>query len=134
MRHLMVVVLLVVTATLPAGAQKKAFTIADLYRLRSVEDPQISPDGKQVACVVRESNLDKGTTNCEIYLVNTDGSNLRRMTNNPAADTHPRWSPDGSSLLFLSTRKDDQQAWILPVNGGEPRQITTFSAGVGRLL
>ncbi len=53
------------------------------------------------------------------------------MTNNPAADTHPRWSPDGSSLLFLSTRKDDQQAWILPVNGGEPRQLTTFSAGVG---
>ena len=131
MRHLMVVLLLFVTAALPAGAQKKAFTIADLYRLQSVEDPQVSPDGKQIAFVVRESNLEKGTANSEIYLINADGSTLRRMTNNPAADTHPRWSPDGSSLLFLSTRKNDQQAWLLPVNGGEPRQLTTFSAGVG---
>ncbi len=57
MRHLMFVLLLFVIAALPAGAQKKAFTIADLYRLRSVEDPQVSPDGKLIAFVVRESNL-----------------------------------------------------------------------------
>lgn len=131
MRHIILVALLSIGAVLPAAAQKRAFTIADLYRLQSVEDPQVSPDGRQIAFVVRESNLEKGTTNSEIYLINKDGSNLRRMTNNPAAETHPRWSPDGSSLLFLSTRKDDQQAWIIPVNGGEPRQLTTFSAGVG---
>ena len=111
-------------------AQKRAFTIADLYRLRTIDDPQMSPDGKQIAFVVREDNLAQGTGNSEIYVIRTDGTGLRRMTNNPATDISPRWSPDGRSILFLSTRKNGSQAWSIPENGGEPRQLTNFSAGV----
>ncbi len=115
---------------LPLQAQKRAFTIADLYKIKSVNDPQISPDGKQIAFVVTEYFLEKGESNSEIYLMNADGSNLRQMTNNPAGDFHPRWSPDGKYLLFVSTRNEGAQAWLLPVNGGEPRQLTHFSTGV----
>jgi dipeptidyl aminopeptidase/acylaminoacyl peptidase len=131
MRRIAAALFIVLLIALPASAQKKPFAIADLYRLKAVEDPQFSPDGSQIAFVVRESDLAKGTTNNEIYLIRPDGSGLRRMTNNPAADTHPRWSPDGTSLLFLSTRKNGAQAWVLPIDGGEPRQLTDFSAGVG---
>jgi dipeptidyl aminopeptidase/acylaminoacyl peptidase len=113
-----------------SAAQKRAFTIADLYALKGVEDPQFSPDGKWIAFVMREDDLATGKSNSEVYAVSSEGSTLRRLTNNPAADTHPRWSPDGTSLLFLSTRKNGQQAWILPMNGGEPRQLTDFSPGV----
>ena len=112
-------------------AQKRAFTLEDLYRLRTIEDPQISPDGKQIAFVVREDNLTQGTGNSEIYVIRTDGTRLRRLTNNPATDNTPRWSPDGRSILFLSTRKNGSQAWSIPEDGGEPRQLTNFSAGVG---
>jgi dipeptidyl aminopeptidase/acylaminoacyl peptidase len=129
-RYAAALVALVILA-FPAPGQKKPFAIADLYRLSGIEDPQFSPDGSQIAFVVRESNLAKGTTNNEIYLIRADGSGLRRMTNNPSSDNHPRWSPDGSSLLFVSTRKNGAQAWILPLAGGEPRQLTDFSAGVG---
>ena len=131
MRRIAALAFLCIAGLLSTDAQKKPFTIADLYRVRSVEDPRFSPDGKQIAFVVRESMLAKGTTNSDIYLVNADGSNLRQLTNNPAADTHPRWSPDGTSLLFLSTRKEGQQAWLLPLLGGEPRQLTRFAAGIG---
>ncbi len=114
-----------------APAQKRPFTIEDLYRLRLIEDPQVSPDGRQIAFVVQEDNLRQGKSNAEIYVINADGTNLRRMTNNPAADNTPRWSPDGSTLLFISTRTNGAQAWSLPLNGGEPRQLTDFSPGVG---
>ena len=123
--------LLLCLAVVPGLTQKRAFTIEDLYRLRTIEDPQISPDGRQIAFTVREDNLHKGTSNSDIYVIGIDGSNLRRMTNNPASDNTPRWAPDGSSILFISTRSNGPQAWSLPLNGGEPQQITDFSPGVG---
>ncbi len=115
----------------PAAAQKRAFSVADLYRLRAVEDPQLSPDGRYIAFVFREDDMLKGTGNSDIYVIRTDGSNLRRMTYDPATDNHPRWSGDGRSLLFLSTRSNGSQAWVIPADGGEPRQLTDFSQGVG---
>lgn len=130
MHRLLSVIIIAVLIACPSPGQKKPFAIADLYRLKGVEDPQFSPDGKQIAFVVRESDLAKGTSNSEIYLIRPDGTGLRRMTNNPAADTHPRWAPDGRSILFVSSRKNGQQAWLLPVDGGEPRQLTDFAAGV----
>ncbi len=130
MYRLCILVLLLAGSCIPASAQKKPFAIADLGRLRSVEDPQVSPDGSLIAFVARENNLAAGTSNADIYLVTSDGGTLRRMTRDPGQDSHPRWSPDGKTLLFVSTRKDGSQAWLLPVEGGEPRQLTDFAPGV----
>ena len=60
--------------------------------------PAFSPDGKRVAFV---SNSDG---NQEIYLVNTDGTGLVRLTRNPADDTLPAFSPDGKRIIFSSNR------------------------------
>jgi dipeptidyl aminopeptidase/acylaminoacyl peptidase len=111
-------------------AEKRPFTIADFYHIKGVADPQISPDGKKIAFTVTQSFLEEGKTNADIYLMNADGSDIRQLTDNPAADNHPRWSPDGKSLLFLSTRKDGQQAWLLPLEGGEPKQLTNISTEI----
>lgn len=113
------------------GAQKRAFTIADLYRIRSIEDPQFSPDGKRIAFVATEDDLSAGTSHAAVYVMDSDGGNQRRLTSNADRDTHPRWSPDGTEILFLSTRKKGAQAWVIPLQGGEPKQLTDFSAGVG---
>ncbi len=126
--------LLVCCLAIPGISQKRAFTIEDLYRLRTIDDPQISSDGTQIAFVVHEDSLAQGRGNSEIYVIRTDGTGLRRMTNNPATDNAPRWSPDGKSILFLSTRKNGSQAWSIPENGGEPRQLTNFSAGVNEAI
>ncbi|MGA9408239.1 MAG: S9 family peptidase [Bacteroidota bacterium] len=113
-----------------AFAQKRPFAIEDLYHIKGVADPQISPDGRKIAFTVTENNLPEGKSNSEIYLMDADGNNIRKLTNNPAADNHPRWSPDGKSILFLSTRHEGMQAWLLPLDGGEPVQLTHFSPGV----
>ncbi len=111
-------------------AQKQPFSIEALYKIKNVSDVQLSPDGRKVAFVVTSYNLKKGTSNSDIYLMNLDGSKQIRMTNNAAHDYHPRWSPDGQNILFVSDREEGAQAWILPVNGGEPYRITDFSTGV----
>ncbi len=111
-------------------AQQKPFTIIDLYKIKQIRDPQFSPDGKHIVFVVTVSNVEEGKTNSDIYIIDTDGKDLRRLTNNPADDEHPRWSRDGKSILFLSDRKDGTQVWLLPIDGGEPTQLTTISTNV----
>ncbi len=130
MKRLPVLCLAFLLLASSSDGQKRACTIADLYAVKTVSDPQFSPDGRWIAFVVQEDDLAKAKSNSEIYVIGADGLSLRRLTNNPAADTHPRWSPDGRSILFLSTRKHGQQAWLLPFEGGEPRQLTDLSSEV----
>jgi Tol biopolymer transport system component len=74
-------------------------------RIRSiyVEYPSWAPDGKRVAFM---SPTPYGTENYEIYVMNVDGSGLRRLTNSPGPDGWPAWSPDGDTIAFSSTRDD----------------------------
>ena len=113
-----------------AWAQKRAFKLSDLYRLKYVSDLQISPDGKQAAFTMTESYLERGRTNSELYVINLDGSGLKKLTSNSAADYSPKWMPDGKSLLFLSSRFNGTQAWRLPMDGGEAEQLTNVSTGL----
>jgi len=122
--------LFVVATSASAYAQKRPFTIADLYKIKNVTDPNISPNGKQVVFTVTEYFLEKGKSKTDIYLMNIDGSGLRQLTYNEAADLHPRWSPDGRWILFLSSREDGMQAWRLPIDGGEAEKLTDVSTGV----
>jgi dipeptidyl aminopeptidase/acylaminoacyl peptidase len=130
----MILALLLVIAANSAAENplpdNRALTIADLYDLRSVDDPQCSPDGTRVAFTVTTHDMEKGKSNTDIYMMNADGSELRQLTFNDDSDAHPRWSPDGESLLFVSTRENGAQVWRLPVRGGEARQLTDFSMGV----
>ena len=109
---------------------KRAFTIEDLYRIKNVEDPHYSPDGTKIAFVLQESRLDGGKTLTDIYLIDADGQNLRQLTQHPSTDNHPRWSADGKTLYFVSTRTNGSQLWALPLNGGEPGQLTDVGVGV----
>jgi dipeptidyl aminopeptidase/acylaminoacyl peptidase len=129
MTRILPITSLILLAVLSPAQPKRAFTIEDLYSVRSVEDPQFSPEGREIAFVVSTSDFKTGTTNSDIYLIDSDGQHLRQLTNSPALDNHPRWSSDGKSMYFVSGRKGGNQLWALPLDGGEPRQLTTFSFG-----
>jgi len=128
---LLILNILIVAVAAPAQTtEKRALTIADLYDLKSVGDPQFSPDGKRIAFRVTEFDMEKGKSDSDIYIMNADGSEIRRLTWREGADYHPRWSPDGKWLMFVSTRENGAQAWRLPIDGGEAEQLTDFSMGV----
>lgn len=112
------------------AAEKRACTIADLYRLKGVADPRISPDGKRVLFTVSESDLAKGKSLTQVWVVDAEGGEPRQVTRAESSSRAPRWSPDGRSILFLSGRKEGSQAWVLPVETGEARALTKLSTGV----
>ena len=66
------------------------------------DSPAISPDGQQIVFLTarHDPNPQFPDLKYEIYVMNVDGSNLRRLTNTGAAENHPAWSPDGSQILF----------------------------------
>ena len=105
----------------------------DIALLRTVGDPQISPDGASVAYTVGTMDLAKDKRATNLWLARWDGSENRALTSGEQKQTHPRWSPDGRTLAFLSSRSDeheDDQVWLLPVAGGEAERVTEIKGGV----
>src|SRR5258707_3944641 len=115
---------LLATLTPPVGAQKRAITVDDYLALKSVGNPQLSPDGKWVAYTVTEPSLKDNRGITRIWLAEVASGSARQLTAGPGSDPQPRWSPHGRPLPFVSTRGDGAQVWGLAVAGGEGRPVT----------
>ena len=70
--------------------------------------------------------------NWEIYVVNTDGSGLRRLTNNAANDGLPAWAPDGRAIAFVSDQEGGWAVWAMNPDGSGRRKL--FPIGDGGLV
>jgi dipeptidyl aminopeptidase/acylaminoacyl peptidase len=93
---------------------------------------RLSPDGAYLAYVVERSDREENERRSEIWLLATITGVTLRFTASTARDFAPRWSPDGASLAFLSTRDGKEpQVWVMPVDGGEARKLTTLRRGAG---
>src|SRR5512141_1084369 len=125
-----------------ASSSPRAFTLEDHYRVKSVGEPAISPDGKTVVYSVATNDWASKKKTVVLWRIDADGKNARPLTFSGAFDEHPFFSPDGRTLAFVSTRAGDPQVFFLPLEGGEPEQKTSFPGGVanpafskdGRLL
>jgi TolB protein len=89
--------------------------------------PVFSPDGTRIAFVSSRAGAD-----AEIYVMNRDGSNLRRITNNPGIDVTPTWSPTGTQIAFTSDRAGTPQIYIVGADGLNLRRLTTTESYADR--
>jgi dipeptidyl aminopeptidase/acylaminoacyl peptidase len=115
-------------------AESHPFTAHDLWAMERISDPQASPDGKRVVFTDRVTDFEKNKGVNDLWLVNVDGSGLRRLTAHPAGSHSPRWSAGGASIYFLSTRSESSQVWKIPVDGGEAQQVTDLPLDVNGFL
>ncbi len=106
---------------------KHPITYEDLAKVQRIADPQLSPDGRWVAYEVGVVDLAANKKISHIWVVSAEGGEPRQLTRGDGSDTRPRWSPDGKSLAFISTRGGNSQVWILPLDGGEARPLTSLS-------
>lgn len=113
-------------AVVSLGAQAApAPSIDDVLNLKRVGGPAISPDGRQVAFTIRETNWDDNAFETEIWLANADGGAPRQMTQAAKSSVDPAWSPDGRWLAFISDRDGKRQIYRLALAGGEAERLTS---------
>jgi len=106
-------------------------TADDYFRLGSVSDPQISPDGRWIAYTVTTQDLKKDESSSRIWMVPSAGGDPVPLSAKGESSSSPRWSPDGKQLGFLSERNEGKtQVWTLYREGGEAVQLTDTAQGV----
>src|SRR5687767_5977331 len=111
--------LLLLPALAPAQANGRAMTVDDLFRFKRLADPQVSPDGKWVVYAVGTVDMDANKVYYHLWLASAEKPGVRRqLTAAKHGDRHPRWSPDGKSVLFESNRSGTSQLWLIDVEGG----------------
>jgi dipeptidyl aminopeptidase/acylaminoacyl peptidase len=136
-RVIAIVSFVLVSLLAPAGAAslvQHAFTVHDLVAMDRVSESAVSPDGRLVVFTVSELDLEHNRRRTDLWLAGTDGAAARRLTNHPAADTSPLWSADGRSVWFLSNRSGSMQVWRVPVDGGEPVQVTDLPLDIASFV
>jgi len=130
MRRVLLAVLILASF---ASAQKRPFTFEDMMSLKRVGDPAISPDGKWVAFSAVEVNLAENTRKSHLWVVPMAGGDSKKITDDKAGESRPRWTPDGKRLSFLSAKDGGTQVWAQDFDSatgaltGEARKITSIS-------
>jgi dipeptidyl aminopeptidase/acylaminoacyl peptidase len=119
----------------PALAQSvrptRTVTADDLFGIRRVQGPQLSPDGEWVAYTVTTTSLEDERSETRIWMIPTSGGEAIPMTAKGSSASRPRFSPDGRYLSFQAARNGGKtQVWTLNRLGGEARQLTDVPQGV----
>ena len=129
-QHLAVVATLLTCGFHSALAQRRAITIEDYLALPGVSDPQLSANGQRIAYTVTTYSLEDNKGTSRIWVAEVGSGTARALTQGPGSDRQPRWSPDGTSIAFVSTRESGAQLWVMPSAGGAARKVTSLPDGV----
>jgi dipeptidyl aminopeptidase/acylaminoacyl peptidase len=126
--------LLPVAAAAAQQAPARLLKVDDIFALKELADPQVSPDGKWVAYTVTSLDAKKDESDTDVYMSPWAGGVPLRLTSSPKEETHPRFSPDGRFVAFLSGREGKKtQVWLLDRAGGEAVKLTDYKASVSDL-
>jgi dipeptidyl aminopeptidase/acylaminoacyl peptidase len=129
-RSVLVVVAALLSPSLARG-DTRSLRIDDVFALKDVADPHISPDGAWVAYTVKSMDAKADESDTDVYMVPMAGGEALRVTTSKKPETSPRFSPDGRYLAFLSGREGKKgQVWLLERRGGEAVKLTDYKGGV----
>src|SRR5437016_5103642 len=119
----------------PAQNAKHPFTFEDMMKLKRVDGPVPSPDGKWVVFSATDVDLEANTTISHLWIVPASGGESKRLSETPNHEERPRFSPDGKRLIWTSKATDPTQIWMCDFDTnagaliGKPHQVTNISTG-----
>src|SRR5438876_7498794 len=101
-RRILLLFILLLFSSTSLQAQKRAFTIEDLYRVKNISDLHLSPDGQTIIFTVTTSDLPRARRNSHIWALdiggNVNGQNPRQLTTSEKSESSPLFSPDGRQI------------------------------------
>src|SRR3954471_9424865 len=101
----------------------------DLYQLKSVAEPQLSPDGTEAVYIQTHINEEKKEYISNLFYINLNEKKPVQWTYGDHQTSSPVWAPDGNQIAFVSTRKGKPQIFVLQKGGGEAKQVTDCKNG-----
>ncbi len=114
-------------------ADEDRLEIEDIFNLESVTDPQISPDGKQIIYVRQFADIMTDKRYANLWIIAFDGSGHRPLTSGHHSDGSPRWSPDGSSIVYTSDKDGTSQIYRRFMDSGQTVVLTNVQKSPGNL-
>ena len=113
----------------PATESNKPLTPEAVLKVQSIADLEFSPDGARLAFVVTEPPKGENRPT-HIWMYEKGTGKIRQFTFSPKNENLPRWSPDSRQLAFLSNRGEQQQIYLIRMDGGEAIALTSGKRGV----
>jgi dipeptidyl aminopeptidase/acylaminoacyl peptidase len=123
------------TAPQNSTTGKRPFTFEDMMALKRLSEPVPSPDGKGVVFAAVDIDLKENTKKSHLWIVPAAGGESHRLNETPNEEERPRFSPDGTRLIFTSKATDPSQIWMCAFDSGSgalagnPHQVTNISTG-----
>jgi len=108
----------------------------DIYLLKNIGAPMVSPDSKWVAYTLSSVDTAKDKLNSDIWMVSWDGEQTVQLTNSEEDENNPRWSPDGKYISFVSERNGEKvsQIWLMDTRGGEAKKVTSLKGNLDEYI
>src|SRR5205823_11438304 len=134
-RFFVPIFVLALCSSLLAQSSKHPFTFEDMMKLKRVDEPVPSPDGKWVAFSATDVDLEANTKISHLWIVPANGGESKRLNETPNHEERPRLSPDGKRLIWTSKATDPTQIWMCDFDTsagalvGQPYQVTNISTG-----
>ncbi len=131
-RFLLALLVTVTFSVAASAAEPRLLTPQDLWAIKRVQTPALSPDGKHAVFPVQEWSIDKNKSTSNLWTVAVADGAVRRLTTAETSEDAPRWSPDGTRIAFTSKRGEDENAslYVIPFGGGEAERIIEMPSSV----
>ena len=110
--------------------EKRKLEAEDLYRLQSVTNPQLSPDGQEAVFIKTHIDEVENTYVANLFHLDLSANEVTQWTYGKERISSPKWSFDGKQIAFLSDREEKKQVYLLSARGGEAKKLTAFDNGV----
>jgi dipeptidyl aminopeptidase/acylaminoacyl peptidase len=113
---------------------KRDITIDDLFRIKLLNSPEISPSGDRIIFSYKWTDLKAAKYFSNLYVAHLKDGKIQQFTHGECHDLYPLWSPDGTSIVFRSDRNDKKGLWLIPVDGGEAIPFMTEKGTLGEYI